>query len=507
MKKKDRLLRLLSVCRVSSREQSEGYSLEAQDQANREWAERKGYEIVQTVRYVETASKQKERQRFREIINRICSDPTINGVVFHKVDRACRNLTDLALLERLETQKDKKVFFASQEFPQNAAGRLGIGVMGVVARWYTDNLKEEINKGFRSKVEAGEYPHIPPYGYCMGHGSNGNKLPVPEPAKAETVRIIFKLMSSGKYTIDTLRDELFQRGRYFSPKTQRWTRSHLAKLLRHPFYIGKIRWRGRIYEGKHEALVNEQTWERVQQILDGRNRSSRYKRRRFTYGHGLIKCAHCGYSITGELHKQCYTYYRCAQINHHEHPVRRSWVPESVIESQIISMLDRLILPSEIYDWAMAYLTHVFEKEVDDAEQELRKLKKRNADVQATLDTLLLKAAQTEDNLAEEFLRIARQKQKELKVLQQRATQIEAGQQEDNGDAAKILELAQRLPEQYLTFTPPQKRQVVDSVFLNLRLDTVNLCGDYRLPFSILADNHTRPLKSGRQDLNLRPLR
>ena len=506
MKKKDRLLRLLSVCRVSSREQSEGYSLEAQDQANREWAERKGHEIVETVRYVETASKQEERQRFREIVNRVCSDPAINGVVFHKVDRACRNLTDLAMLERLETQKDKKVFFASQEFPQNAAGRLGIGVMGVVARWYTDNLKEEINKGFRSKVEAGEYPHTPPYGYCMGQGSNGSKLPVPDPPKAETVRTIFKLMSSGKHTLDTLRDELFQRGRHFSPRRQRWTRSHLAKLLRHPFYIGKILWRGQIYEGKHEALVDEQTWERVQQVLDGRNRCSHYNRRHFTYGHGLIKCAHCGYSITAELHKQRYTYYRCAQINHHEHPVRPSWVPESMIESQVIEMLDRLILPKEIYDWAVVYLTHVFEKDVDDAEQELRKLKQRATAAQGTLDTLLLKAAETEDNLAEEFLRIARQKQREVALLQQRAIQISAGKQENNSDAAKILELAQRLSQQYLVFSPAQKRQIVDSVFLNLRLDAVNLCGEYRLPFSILAESNGRPLKSGRQDLNLRPL-
>lgn len=180
-------------------------------------------------------------------------------------------------------------------------------------------------------------------------------------------------------------------------------------------------------------------------------------------------------------------------------------MPESAIESQVIDMLDRLILPSEIYDWAMAYLTHVFEKDVHDAEQELRKLKKRIADTQATLDTLLLKAAQTEDNLAEDFLRIARQKQREVALLQQRATQIAAGKQEDNGDAAKILELAQLQPQQYLMLTPPQKHQVVDSVFLNLRLDAVNLCGDYRLPFSILAKNRARLLKSERQDLNLRP--
>ena len=505
MKKKNRPLKLLGVCRVSSREQSEGYSLEAQNQANHEWAERKGYEIVDTIQYVETASKQKERRRFRELIDRVCNDIRLEGVVFHKVDRACRNLIDLAVLERLETEKDKKVFFSSQEFPQNAAGRLGIGVMGVVARWYTDNLKEEINKGFRSKVEAGEYPHKPPYGYCMGRNSNGSKLPVPDAQKADTVRTIFELMSSGKYTIDTIRDELFQRGMYFSPRTQRWTRSHLAKLLRHPFYIGKILWRGQIYKGKHESLVNQRTWERVQQVLDGRNRCSHYKRRRFTYGHRLIKCAHCGYSITAELHKQRYTYYRCAQIDRNEHPVRPSWVPESVIESQVISMLDKLILPKEIYDWAVAYLEHTLVKDAADSERELRKLKRRAADTQATLDTLLLKAAQTEDNLAKEFLRLARQKQRELALLQQREGQIKAGKQEDNRDAAKILELAQHLVEQYVTLPAPKKREVVNSVFLNLQLDAVNLYGDYRLPFSILAENRGRPLKSGRQDLNLRP--
>ena len=129
MKKQNRPLKLLGVCRVSSREQSEGYSLEAQNQANHEWAERKGYEIVDTIQYVETASKQKERRRFRELIDRACNDIRLEGVVFHKVDRACRNLIDLAVLERLETEKDKKVFFSSQEFPQNAAGRLGIGVI------------------------------------------------------------------------------------------------------------------------------------------------------------------------------------------------------------------------------------------------------------------------------------------------------------------------------------------------------------------------------------------
>ena len=180
-----------------------------------------------------------------------------------------------------------------------------------------------------------------------------------------------------------------------------------------------------------------------------------------------------------------------------EHSIEPAWVREEVIESQIIAMLENLALPREVYDWAMAYLEHTLVKDAADTEQELWKLKKRAADTQATLDTLLLKAAQTKDSLAEEFFRLSRQKQKESALLQQRIDQTEAGKQENGRDAAKIIELAQHLAEQHVTFPPPQRRQIVDSVFSNLQLENVNLCGNYRLPFSILAENHLCPLNSG----------
>ena len=501
----NRTLSLLSICRVSSHEQSEGYSLDMQDQANREWAKRKGYMIVDTIRYVETASKQKERQRFHEIMNGVCHNRSIDGVVFHKVDRACRNLTDLAMLERIETENNKKVFFSSQEFPQNAAGRLSIGVMGVVARWYTDNLREEVNKGLRGKVEAGEYPHTPPYGYQMGKNASGSKLPVPDPEKAEKVRQIFAMMASGDYSIDTLREELFQHGMYFSISTRRWTRSHLAKLLRHPFYIGKIRWRGREYEGKHDPIIDEHSWQQVQRILDGRNNSKNTVRRQFTYGHGLIKCAECGYNITAELHKQRYIYYRCSQLRLREHLYKPAWVREPVIESQIIMLLERLCFPKEVYDWVITYLRHILAEDQANEQKELKKLKKRISETRATMDSILLRAAQADDSLIEGFMRLAKKKQQEIMLLERRSEQIEKGEEEKSCDPARIFELSQNLAKHYVTFPAIQKRQTVESVFSNLQLNDVNLYADYKLPFSILAENAHRPFNYARQDSNLRP--
>ena len=69
----------------------------------------------------------------------------------------------------------------------------------------------------------------------------------------------------------------------------------------------------------------------------------------------------------------------------------------------------------------------------------------------------------------------------------------------------EIIELAQGLSERFVTFSTPKKRQVVDAVFSNLRLDRATLLGDYRLPFSILAENSSSPLNYARQDSNLRP--
>ena len=498
-------LRLLSVCRVSSNEQSEGYSLEMQAQANQEWAQRKGYLIVDTTQYVETASKQNERRRFQDIIERVRRTGSIDGLVFHKVDRACRNLTDLAMLERLEQEEGKRVFFSSQEFPQNAAGRLGIGVMGVAARWYTDNLREEVNKGLRGKVKAGEYPHAPPYGYCRGKNAEGRKLPVPDPGRADAIRTIFSLMASGEYTLDTLREKLLRDGIWFSATHPKWTRSYLASTLRHPFYIGKIRWHGQIYQGKHEPLVDEWTWQQVQDVFAGRNRARHLQRREFTYGSGLIRCAHCGYRVTAEIHKQRYTYYRCSQVRHREHPEEPAWVPERLLESQILVLLSKLVLPEEVYEWVAAYLKRTEARNAADAETELRSLRQKASQAQNALDALLMKAAQTDDSLAGSFMRLARQKQEELSLLQSRMADLQAGKRPDDRKALEIIELAQGLSDRFVTFSTPKKRQVVDAVFSNLRLDRATLLGDYRLPFSILAENGSSPLNYARQDSNLWP--
>ena len=142
----------------------------------------------------------------------------------------------------------------------------------------------------------------------------------------------------------------------------------------------------------------------------------------------------------------------------------------------------------------MEYLDRALVRDLSETRNELLKLKRKVSQTQATLDALLLKAAQAEYNLAEEFMRLAGQKQQEVILLQRRIGQIETWKHENSLDPAKILELAQHLAGQYVMLPASQKRQLADSVFSNLQLDDVTLCGNYRLPFSILAENDNHPL-------------
>jgi hypothetical protein len=129
--------------------------------------------------------------------------------------------------------------------------------------------------------------------------------------------------------------------------------SHLHRLLRHPYYVGLVRYRGAIYPGKHEPLIDRPTWERVQVLLGGQN----YHCHALTYGGELMACAHCGHPITGECKTKMtkagprsYVYYRCAKYTKAGHP--RVRVPEADLDKQVLAVFDKMRIEDEgVRDW------------------------------------------------------------------------------------------------------------------------------------------------------------
>ena len=128
-------------------------------------------------------------------------------------------------------------------------------------------------------------------------------------------------------------------------------------------------------------------------------------------------------------------------------------------------MLEKLRLPKEVYDWAMAYRINVLAEDQADGQKELKRLKKRISETRATVDSILLRAAQADESLVESFMRLARKKQQEIMLLERRSEQIEKGKEEKSREPARIFELSQNLVEHYVTFQQPQNGKPLKPCF------------------------------------------
>jgi DNA invertase Pin-like site-specific DNA recombinase len=150
--------------RVSSREQSEGYSIDAQLKLLREYAQRKGLPVRKEFIDVETA-KAAGRKQFTAMLDFVRQDPHGIAILAEKTDRMYRNFTDLIMIEELSCEvhlaKEGKVVSSDSSSHDKTAH----GIMVVLSKSYVDNLSEEVKKGMYEKADQGGYPGKAPIGY------------------------------------------------------------------------------------------------------------------------------------------------------------------------------------------------------------------------------------------------------------------------------------------------------------------------------------------------------
>ena len=247
----------------------------------------------------------------------------VDCVVVYKVDRLSRSLLDFARL--IELFDDKGISFVSTTQQFNTATSLGRLVLNILLS-FAQFEREMISERTRDKMGAarrkGKWVGGPP---VLGYDVDREccRLVV-NPTEAEQVRAIFqlylRLRSTGAVT-EKLRD-LGWRKKLFVTKDGResggkpWDSSAVHRLLRNPVYTGKVRYKGELYEGEHEAIIEPEVFERVQEILEAKScgRGPRRQRNPDYLLAGLLHCR-CGAAMTttsgrGRKGRE-YRYYIC----------------------------------------------------------------------------------------------------------------------------------------------------------------------------------------------------
>lgn len=478
--------RFVALARVSSREQQrEGFSLDVQEEALKNYATRAGGTIIKLYRIAETASKSDERKTFKELIAYAKAHADmLHGLLFYKVDRAARNLFDYVELERLEGDYGIRFISVSQPTESTPAGRMQRRMLASMASSYTEQQSLDVREGLKQRAESGLFVGHTPYGYRNVRVDGRSIIEVDE-IQARNVRQIFHLYAYEHCTLDGIVQRLTAAQVPYRTDKRAWVRSKIHLILRDRSYLGELPYLGQWLAGAHPPLIDRSTWDRVQILLGG----ATYKSHDLVYGGELIRCAHCEHPITGEVitkrssGKQ-YRYYRCSKYNSKNHP--RIRVSETELDEQILGLFGKIKQPEETREW-FAKMLRLWAKDQQQQSRSSTDIIQRDLSVLRGQQDRLLNLRLLEEINADTFAA----KNTELRDRIARLTlQLEAadrGRDEQADLATKVFELSQSLQEKWLTADCQEKRQILEMVCLNFSLDGVTLVPTMRKPFDVLA--------------------
>ena len=301
-----RLKRAVIYLRVSTPRQArkngepEGYSLPAQ----REYCTRHAHELGATVveEFVDAgeSARTADRPNLQRLLTYI-EENQVGYVIVHKLDRLARNTTDNAALLQAITLAGSQLESVTERFDDTNAGRFQRTVTAAMNEYYSANVATEAMKGMEQKARNGGTHGVAPIGYLNtftrieGVEIKGVML---DPERAEHITWAYRTYATGDVSITTLTDLLAERG-LKSRKTRKYegkalSTSQVHRLLKNPYYIGKIIYHGVVYDGAHDPLIDDDTWHQVQSLLSGRRLAGD---RSWKHDHplkGRLVCNRCG---------------------------------------------------------------------------------------------------------------------------------------------------------------------------------------------------------------------
>jgi DNA invertase Pin-like site-specific DNA recombinase len=196
----------------------------------------------------------------------------VDVVVVYKIDRLTRSLADFAkLVETFDARSISFVAVTQQFNTTTSMGRLTLNVLLSFAQFERELSSERVKDKVAASRKKGKWTGgtVP-----LGYDSRDKKLVINK-AEAETVRTIFRLYlelkSFGKLVPELDRRRIVTKRRNIRVAKYRggipFTYGPLAYFLKNRIYIGEIHHGGKWFKGEHEAILDRQTFDRVQYLL------------------------------------------------------------------------------------------------------------------------------------------------------------------------------------------------------------------------------------------------
>lgn len=245
----------------------------------------------------------------------------IDCVLVYKVDRLSRSLLDFArLMERFERGGVSFVSVTQEFNTTTSMGRLTLNILLSFAQFEREIIGERTRDKLSAARRKGKWIGGWP---VLGYDIQDNRLVVNQP-EAEQVRDIYRIAAEApslEAVVKICAARGYQAKRWVSRKgkihsARPLQRMTLRLLLSNVLYTGAVSYKGTIYPGEHERIVDQQIFEQVNGQLDLRSAAQRAKPHQPRTAHltGLLVCRSCGNAMRlthTARHGRRYDYYSC----------------------------------------------------------------------------------------------------------------------------------------------------------------------------------------------------
>jgi DNA invertase Pin-like site-specific DNA recombinase len=519
-------------CRKSSEaEDRQVLSIESQTRELEQIAAKLGLPIVEILTESKSA-KDPGRSVFNAMMQRLYRGEAV-GIICWKLDRLARNPVDGGSIIWAIKQHGIKVMTPAQSYAREDDNIILMYIEFGMAQKYVDDLSKNVKRGLKTKIENGWFPGKAPLGY-LNHTDKvtGENTLTKDPERFPLVREMWDLMLTGQYTPPQVLEIASQKWGLRTRVARRQggrklARSAIYKIFTKPFYYGSFEYpngSGQWFSGKHEPMITETEYDRVQMLL-GRRGSPRPKsRHQFAYT-GLIRCGECGRAVTAEEKHQVicsgcrfkfahlwrnkcprcktpveemlqpvfrtYTYYHCSKSR--EQKCCQKSVSKAELERQVHDALARITISRQFKDWGIKFLHELYELE-SRSKQEI--LQSQQQAYNACLGQLegLVSLKTSPDNRDGSLLSDAEYAARRNRLLKEKLDletsmqDVELRMKQSLDMSKQVLEFACTVQERFAQGDPGTKKSILTTVSSNLMLKDKKLLIEARKPFVILGD-------------------
>ena len=499
------------LARVSTKEQEEGYSIDAQKHRLIEYCERKNLEIIKVFSIIESSSRG-DRKLFMEMIKFAKTQRETIAVVADKVDRTQRRISEIPLLEEPVKAGKIELHFRTEGYvihkDSQSHSRLMWGMNVLMAQSYVDSLSDNVKRSLDHKLRKGEWIGSAPLGYLNDKDEKNNSIVVVDHLRAPMIRKIFEEYATGAYTLGCMTRKAREWGLH-SKKNCYLSKTVMHCLIQNPFYYGEMQVKGEMWSHCYPPIISKEIFMACRDVRLGWNKKPfKYGGKDFIF-RGLITCAVTGRVVTAETKKKKYPNGKIDEWTY-----LATWDPKNpnkklyVREDKILKQVDDVFATIGIEDQEILKdtLTHI--KNTNGAKnshhiQETAALKKEHTEIENKLSSLV--DLRLEGELSKEEFQ---SKKRKLKDRQYEISQLLYAYDEADDKFIDTTEmLINFASEAYETFKGSEtskKRKMLNFVFQNLKLNGQKLEFTLRFPFDIFQKTTTRTEWLGRMDSNHR---